>query len=269
MTAADFSAQGSRSPRSRASDRDPVRGRQDRHDRREVRRYSIVNAINFLASPTDAKARAAAGFEIEVSEAAADKPRTAPKGLMIPADVLSRADFAAGKRAADLTAGSATAGSDLIATDLLVGVLHRPPAEEIGDPAGHPTVLGGLVGNVAIPSQTGGATAYWVGEDTAPTQSGAAFDQVTMTPKTVGAFTEISRRLLLQSSVDVEALVRRDLATVIALAIDGVALNGSADSDAPDGLKDYAATINAVDFAASAAPTFAEIVGMEFGDRRR
>jgi HK97 family phage major capsid protein len=84
-----------------------------------------------------------------------------------------------------------------------------------------------------------------------------------MTPKTVGAFTEISRRLLLQSSVHVEALVRRDLATVIALAIDGVALNGSADTDAPDGLKDYAATINAVDFTTASAPTFAEIVAME------
>jgi HK97 family phage major capsid protein len=84
-----------------------------------------------------------------------------------------------------------------------------------------------------------------------------------MTPHTVGAYTEISRRLLIQSSIDVEALVRKDLAYRIALGIDDVALNGSADSDAPDGLKDRAATINAVDFATSAAPTFAEIVGLE------
>ncbi|MBP7001713.1 phage major capsid protein [Amaricoccus sp.] len=229
----------------------------------EVRRYSLVNAINYLANPTDAKFRAAAGFEIEASEAAAEKMRTTPKGLMIPADVLTRADFAAGKRAADLTAGSATAGSDLIATDLLSGSFIDLLRRKSAIMRANPTMLGGLVGNIAIPRQTGGATAYWVGEDSAPTQSGAAFDQVTMTPHTVGAFTEISRRLLLQSSVDVEALVRRDLATVIALAIDGVALNGSADTDAPDGLKDYATPINAVDFAASGAPTFAEIVAME------
>ena len=139
---------------------------------REVRRYSIVNAINYLASPTDAKARAAAGFEIEVSEAAADKARTAPKGLMIPADVLSRADFAAGKRAADLTAASATAGSDLIATDLLSGSFIDLLRKKSAILRSNPTMLGGLVGNIAIPRQTGGATAYWVGEDSAPTQSG-------------------------------------------------------------------------------------------------
>lgn len=230
---------------------------------REVRRYSIVNAINFLANPSDAKARAAAGFEIEVSEAAAERSRSTPKGLLVPADVLSRADFAAGKRAADLTAGTAAEGGATIATELLAGSFIDLLRKKSAIMRANPTMLGGLSGNVAIPRQTGGATAYWVGEDTAPAQSGAAFDQVTMTPRTVGAISEISRRLLLQSSVDVEAMVRRDLATGVALEIDAVALNGSADTDAPNGLKDYAASLNAVDFAAAGAPTWAELVAME------
>lgn len=230
---------------------------------REVRRYSLVKAINYLANPNDAKARAAAGFEIEVSHAAAEKLRAAPKGLMVPPDILGRDDFAPATRAANLTAGSATAGADLISTDLLAGSFIDLLRRKSGLFRAGPTMLGGLVGNVAIPKHTGGATAYWVGEDTAPTSSGQTFDQVSMTPHTVGAYTEISRRLLIQSSIDVEALVRKDLAYRIALAIDDVALNGSADTDAPDGLKDYAAGINAVDFATSAAPTFAEIVAME------
>ncbi len=210
---------------------------------REVRRYSLVNAINYLAAPTDTRARAAAAFEIEVSEAEAERTRATPKGLLVPADVLSRADFAAAE-------GGAT-----IATDLLSGSFIDLLRRKSAIMRANPTMLGGLSGNVAIPRQTGGAAAYWVGEDTAPAQSGASFDQVTMTPRTVGAISEISRRLLLQSSVDVEAMVRRDLATGVALEIDAVALNGSADTDAPNGLKDYAASLNAVDFASAGAPT--------------
>lgn len=230
---------------------------------REARRYSFVNAINFLANPTDVKARAAAGFEIEVSEAAAERSRSTPKGLLVPSDVLSRADFAAGKRASDLNVGAAAKGGATVATDLLSGSFIDLLRKKSAIMRANPTVLGGLNGNVAIPRQTGGATAYWVGEDTSPTQSGAAFDQVTMSPKTVGAISEISRKLLLQSSVDVESMVRRDLVSGVSLEIDAVALNGSADTDAPNGLKDYAANINAVDFAAAGAPTWAELVAME------
>ena len=42
------------------------------------------------------------------------------------------------------------------------------------------TMLTDLQGNVAIPRQTGGSTAYWVAESAAITESAAAFDQVSM-----------------------------------------------------------------------------------------
>ena len=121
--------------------------------------------------------------------------------------------------------------------------------------------MNGLVGNVAIPKQTGAATAYWVAESGAPTESQQTIGQVTMNPKTVGAFTDFSRRLILQSSLDVENMVRRDLAAVIALAIDTAALYGTAADNQPRGLKNQSG-INTQDFAAT-NPTFAELVGME------
>jgi len=55
------------------------------------------------------------------------------------------------------------------------------------------TMLRDLNGNVAIPRQTSGATAYWVAESAAVTESQAAFDQVQMSPKTVGSYSDISR----------------------------------------------------------------------------
>lgn len=231
---------------------------------REVRRYSIVNALRYLSDPNDARARKAAGFEIEVSEAAAARSGAAPKGLLVPADILARDDFHAdrGARAADLIAGDAAQGGATVATNLLTGSFIEMLRKRTSIMRAGVTVLGGLVGNIAIPKQTGGATSYWVGEDTAPANSGATFGQAPMTPHTVGAFTEISRRLLIQSSLDVEALVRRDLSTCLALAIDGVGLNGSAEADAPDGLADVAG-INSVTFATAGKPTFAEMVALE------
>jgi HK97 family phage major capsid protein len=47
---------------------------------------------------------------------------------------------------------------------------------------------------------------------------------------------DISRKMLLQSSLDVEAFVRNDLATSLALAIDSAAINGTGSSNQPKGV---------------------------------
>ena len=98
----------------------------------------------------------------------------------------------------DLNVGAATAGGNLVATELDAGsfidLLRNASAL---DQAGA-TVLTGLTGNVAIPRQSGAGTAYWVAESGAPTESQQSVDQVSLTPKTVAAFTDYSRRLMLQ-----------------------------------------------------------------------
>lgn len=130
------------------------------------------------------------------------------------------------------------------------------------------TTMGGLVGNVAIPRQASGASGYWIGEDDDAPEDGLELDQIGMSPKTVAAYSEITRRLLLQSSLDVEALVRRDLAAAMALTIDKAFFYGSGNSNEPRGVKNYTG-INAVDFGGpgsgggSAMPTYAEVVQME------
>jgi HK97 family phage major capsid protein len=86
--------------------------------------------------------------------------------------------------------------------------------------------------------------------------------QVTMSPKTLGAFTDITRLMMMQSSLDIEALIRNDLSTALALAIDLGALAGSGSSGQPTGIKNVNG-INAPTAFAAANPTFAEIVAME------
>ena len=96
--------------------------------------------------------------------------------------------------------GKATAGGNLVPTELLAGSFIDILRKRMAVMATNPTMLTGLSGNVAIPRMTSTSTAYFVGESGAPTESQQAFDQVNMTPKTVGAFVDYSRRLLLQSS---------------------------------------------------------------------
>lgn len=191
----------------------------------EVRQFSFMRSIHALANPSDRRAQEAASFEFECSRAAGEKTGKEASGILVPVDVLKR----------DLVAGTDTAGGHTVSTDLLAGnfielLRNKAIMMQLG------TSLTSLNGNIAIPRMTGGASAYWVAESGEPTESQQAFDQVTLSPKTVGAYTDISRKLMLQSSIDIEALVRSDLATTLALEIDRAAINGSGASNQPLGI---------------------------------
>ena len=219
----------------------------------ETRRFSFVRAINALAHPTDRRCQEAARFEFEVSDAAAKAMGKESRGLMVPAEVLRR----------DLTVGTATAGGNTVATDLLAANfidLLRNKAVVMGLGT---QMLTGLQGNIALPRQTGGATGYWVNESGSPTESQQAFDQLSMSPKTLGAFTDISRKLLLQSSIDIETFVRNDLATVLALEIDRAAIHGSGSSNQPTGILATSGIGSVAGGTNGAAPTWANIIGLE------
>lgn len=221
-------------------------------DKKEVRKYSMMRAINAMANPGDVNAQRAAAFERECSEAVASKLGKQARGFMVPFEVQKR----------DLVAGTASAGGNLVATDLLAGSFIEALRNAMVLPGLGTTMLTGLVGNIAIPKQSGAATAYWVAENSAPTESQQTLAQVTMSPKTVGAFTDISRRLTLQSSIDVEAMVQSDLATVLGLAIQQAAINGTGASNQPSGLLTQI-TPSVIGGTNGLAPTWNHIVELE------
>jgi HK97 family phage major capsid protein/HK97 family phage prohead protease len=216
---------------------------------KEVQNFSVVRAINALVTGNWNDA----GFEREMSDEMGKKINKRAQGFYIPTDVLTR----------DLNVTTTTAGGHTVSTDLLSGSfidMLRNKMEVVGLGA---NMMNNLVGNIAIPRQTGGATAYWVAESGAVTESQAAFDQVTLSPETVGAFSDISRRLLLQSSMDVEAFVRNDLATTLALEIDRAAINGSGSSNQPTGILNVSGIGSVVGGTNGAAPDWADIVDLE------
>jgi HK97 family phage major capsid protein len=216
----------------------------------EVREFRFLRALNYLANPNDRAAREAASYEIEVSNAAQKRYGKSVNGITIPNDVLRR----------DLTVGVPSAGGNLVATDLLVGSFIELFRNRLALANAGVTVLNGLTDNIAIPRQTSAATAYWIGEGSAPTESQQAVDQVNMSPKGLAAFTDYSRRLLLQSSIDVENMIRNDFVRIMALEADRAALYGTGGANQPLGLLN---TTGIGTQTITGVGTFVEYIGME------
>ena len=197
-------------------------------DKKEAQSFSFLRAINALANPADKAAQEAATYEREVSEEAAKRYGRPAKGILIPNEVLKR----------DLNVGTAADGGNLVSDDLLSGSFIELLRNKMAIMEAGVTMLTGLEGNISIPKQDGTTSAYWVGEGGSPTEGQQSFTQISMTPKTIGAFTDFTRRTLLQSSIDIEAFVRDDIAKKIALELDRTAIYGTGTSNQPLGLKD-------------------------------
>ena len=220
----------------------------------EVRDFSLMKAVRAMANPTDRNAQRDAEFEFEASREAAQRAGIDPQGLYLPHDVLRSWN----QRDLNTSNDSALVAEAYRGGDFIDVLRNASSVMQAGA-----TMLTGLSGDVKIPKKTAASSGAWIAtEGGASTESEPTFGQVTMSPKTVGAFTDITRLMMMQSSLDIENLVRNDLSTGIALAIDNGALQGSGSSGQPTGIKNTSG-INAPTSFAAANPTFAEVVAME------
>ena len=219
----------------------------------EVREFSLVKAIRAMANPSDRQAQKDAEFEFECSAEAARQYGKDAQGIMLPAEVLRTW----GKRDINSSDDSTLISEDYRGGDFIDVLRNESSVMQAGA-----TMLRGLQGNVVIPKKTAASSAGWIAtEGTAASESEFTSGSVTMSPKVIGAFTDATRLLLQQSSLDVENLIRDDLTKSIATAIDLGALAGSGSSGQPTGIANTSG-INTTTFAA-ANPTWAEIVAME------
>jgi len=173
----------------------------------------------------------ASGFAREISQQIAkDSGKGTRSGsLFIPYSGLVQ-------RATYVTSG-ATTGGNIVATDLL--------ADDFIEALRNSTVmvglgvqtLSGLVGDVAIPRRSGVASTGFLSSETAAlSQAESTFDQISMTPKTLGTLSKFSRNMLIQATPGIEDLVRRDISDGINLGIDLGILNGTGSSGQPTGI---------------------------------
>ena len=157
------------------------------------------------------------GLEAEMAaEGAKELQRSgiAPKGLVIPAAVFTRA-------ASGQNAGTNADGGNLVITGqhYVDEVSERLTVFKMGA-----TVLTDLVGNVDLPS-VGGVTFAFVNEgvSTSSTKK-AAVAKVTLSPKGIRGHMAVTRDLLAQSSLNVEQILKDRIIAAEAACIDKAAL---------------------------------------------
>jgi HK97 family phage major capsid protein len=210
----------------------------------EAQRYSFMNVVRALSGE-----RIDIGFERECSDAVSKKVGRSARGFFVPFDV---------QNVRDLQIASPGTGSNVVATNLMSGSFIEALRSKMALQALGVPVMGGLVGDIAIPKGTT-ATGYWVDETTAPTESLPVLSQVTGTPRAVGGLVHISRKLLKQSSIDVESFVRNEIAMALATKIDQAAFNGAGTNE-PVGLLTGPISTDVAMTAGSA--TYADIASM-------
>ena len=217
--------------------------------------YSFTRVMSAIANPQSPSARKGAGFELDLSHQICERDNRETTGAIIPQEILdnpyrakqaigatimtdqvlfgSRKRHAGtryGKRA--MVAGTNASGGYLVDDELrsLITVLVENTLALQNVPAY--MVTGDAVD---FPGQDSKVTPTWKGEIVAADEDNPTFTQVSFTMKRLTIKSHVSRTVLIQSSPDVEAFVRNDIAIGIAKALDtsmfyGLGTTSSADT---------------------------------------
>lgn len=186
-----------------------VEGTADRPFEELRDRVSLVNVIR-----SQVEGRQVAGAEAEYHAEAERRSGRKAQGILVPFNLLE-------KRVNTTTSAGQIVPTDHRPADYIQPFRNRLLTRQLGV-----RVLSGLSGDVSIPKHGSSVTSGWVAEGSALSTSDMTFGSVGLTPKHVGALSEMSRQLIQQSSPDIEQLLRDDMAAVLAQAIDAATIDG-------------------------------------------
>lgn len=124
------------------------------------------------------------------------------------------------------------------------------------------TVLTGLVGNLELPRLTAGTAPAKKAENAAADEVSPTTAKLTLTPKRLPAFIDISQQLLLQSSAAIESMLRMHLTDQMLAIQEAAFFHGGGTSEA-NGIAGTSGIGSVVGGTNGAAPTYAHIVGLE------
>jgi HK97 family phage major capsid protein len=245
---------------------------------KEQRQYNlargIMAAVANVESNMSGSAKRENTFELEISDELEKRhTRESHGGLFVPwsirhawSDNLEKRFPGQMKTRAGLDSGSSTAGQTLKFTEpgeFIQFLYNRMRVKELGA-----RTIAGLRDNVSYPKQTGRATGSWVGENPGSdvADSALTLGAIASQPHCYQSSSSYSRQLLAQAVVDVDTLVREDLARDLALAVDTAAISGSGSSNQPTGILNTSGVQSYVveaDSANGGAPVWDDIVNME------
>lgn len=188
---------------------------------KDFSKYSLLRAINKRVNN-----EAIDGLEAEVSQELALRTNRKAQGFYMPTDL----PMVQNRTILDTTQG-AGAIPTILGTNFIDALRNKVVCAQMGA-----SFLPNMIGSFALPKQTGVGTAYWVAEGSAPTASFQTIGQVGFVAKTLGGYTDLSRKFVNQSAIDAESFVRNDLARILAIELDRAALFGTGSSNQPLGI---------------------------------
>jgi len=214
---------------------------------KEQRSYSLMNAIKGVASGKFD------GIEREVSEELAKRYGKDPRGFFVPTSIFKR----------DIATTSPAFGSNLVPEDHLAGEFVDALRANLVISGLGARMMQGLKGDVAIPALNAKTSVGFVAENNAPGSEGApTFRQITMSPKTLVQYVDISRKLMMQSDPSVEQVVRDDMTRQFASKIDEVAIEGGGANE-PTGILQTSGIGSVAQGTNGGAITYASCVNLE------
>ncbi len=226
--------------------------------KKDLSNYSFMRAMRELAS-----GGRLTGLEKDLSDEVVAKTKqsyTSASSFFVPFDVMTHKGDGPTEQRTLVTNVFTGAGAFVQTTvgSLIELLRNKSVVMQLGA-----RMLNGLQGNLALPTQTGAATVYWLPENGTGTASDQTTGQVTLTPHRLFAATAYSQQMLAQSTPDLESFVRDDLMTTLALARDKACLVGKGTAGEPSGIVVNTSLATTTTIGSASTMSYAEAVLFE------
>jgi HK97 family phage major capsid protein len=235
------------------------------NERRNVESFDFKKLLTHLHRSAKGQPSTIDGFEAEMIQEGEKEAREAcveSGGIVLPRMLVRRRDLT-GVQYRDVTATGGTSGDQLgntIATGK-AGILDDFFNQSVIRAAGA-TVLEGLVGNLDIPRIVAGTAPGKKAENAAADETSPTSAMLSLTPKRLPAYIDISSQLLKQSSSAIEAVLRSTLTNQM-LAIQEAAFFHGGGTNEANGIAGTSGIGSVAGGTNGAAPVWSHIVGLE------
>ncbi|TVT39628.1 phage major capsid protein [Hymenobacter setariae] len=218
--------------------------------------YSFLRAIQAAGNPDKLT-----GLEKEMHQEAIAEARDLGQeihGVGVPMRVLQGRE----RRDNTVTQGDQPADGRVLVVDERRGMIELLRDQLVTNSLGA-TVLTGLKGDIIFPTHTQGAVSTWKGEIETLDKSNIKFGSQKMAPHRLGTYVDLSKQLIIQSSIDIEAFVRNEIIGSVTRAVDVAAIYGDGQDNEPLGLLNNGGISKFVGGANGAIPDLATLVALE------
>lgn len=170
------------------------------------------------------------------------KDHQANKGLISPSEAKNYWDGAASFEARvcrDYTAGDGSSGGFLVPPQIYQGDIVDTVYANTAILKLPITKFTGLKGDMPIPVDNGNLSAYHLGETEAPTKTSASYKLEWLRPKKVGVYVRVSNRLLDQTNMAMESIIRNKMTLDASVELARGLTNGKGADSEGKGIMQY------------------------------